>query len=263
MEGGKSQNGYPYQDKYLKEGYCCFRTNLKPILSEIRKSFIGLYETAARLNGYEKSISCDEDIDELYHCDQRDIWLSLFHQLEHLPEVHGLTNEPEIIDLVKSLGVRRPVIGTFTPNVRIDMPHDDDWLFRPHQDIAYNAGSLNSVNLWVPLQDITPDYGPMSLDAGSHLNGLLDFDKSTGMILNYESKRQKTPLPMCGDILAFSQFLVHWSGANRTKKVRFTIILRYSDLESPEYAGRKYYLQNPTPREMPDFNRNSQFSFDG
>lgn len=248
------------QSEYGSLGYQVFSTNLQPKLTELRKKLVTLYDTVACIDGFDEKITDDDGIIRLYQSQHRDAWVSLFNQIERIPEVYAFANEPEILDIVRELGVRQPAIGVYTPNIRCDMPKDDKWLFKPHQDISFNGGSLNSVNLWIPLQDITENYGPLNIDPGTHQNAIYPFDDDTGMIVDYEPTAPVVITLKCGEILAFSQFIVHWSGSNQSDKVRFTMILRYSDLESPEYAARRFYLPKPQSYKMADLDPAVTFS---
>ena len=55
----------------------------------------------------------------------------------------------------------------------------------------------------------------------------------------YRFKFKKVKVKL-GEALIFSEFLVHRSGVNRSKKIRFSLQLRVTDLLSKEYMKRHY-----------------------
>jgi phytanoyl-CoA hydroxylase len=60
-----------------------------------------------------------------------------------------------------------------------------------------------------------------------------------------------------GDILIFSAFLIHQSGNNITNKIRWSVQLRYNNLDEPTFIERGYpmaYIYKPeTELVTPDF----------
>ena len=45
-----------------------------------------------------------------------------------------------------------------------------------------------------------------------------------------------------GEAVVMSQFLIHSSGENNSKKIRFSLDFRFNDLNDRMYALRKYYV---------------------
>ncbi len=227
-------------ESYARDGFAIFGTGLGPELARLRLRFIDVYR---RIAGCEN----DGDIIDLYHGPDRDKWVAVFHQLERLPEVHGLAAHPAILSAVRGMGIVEPALSTFTPCVRVDMPDDDaKWRFDWHQDVVFECGSRNGVTVWFPVQAVGLTRGPLLLDAGSHRQGVLGHGDD-GMIGDYSPMDFRAIRTSLGQAVGFSQFLVHKSGRNRSNKVRFTVILRYSDLACPEYQARKYYVQRREP----------------
>ena len=223
---------------FEKNGFYLCKTDLTPILSKIRKKLISVFDEAA-FNHSLKSISTDSDLIDLYHSKNRDVFISAYDQLRYLPEIMGLINDKTLLKIAKSAGLKFPVFCT-RPILRADMPFDDKWAFPPHQDFVYNQGSLNSITIWIPFQEINSDIGPLKIIPNSHLNGLVPSKKGCIEKPN-ESDYKSIPMKF-GEVLVFSQLLQHASGKNKSKKIRFSLQLRFNDLASKEWAERNYYI---------------------
>ena len=58
--------------------------------------------------------------------------------------------------------------------MKLFFPNDDAWIRHAHDDAEYFQGSLNAVTVWIPLQDIDSEIGPLDIFPGSHKNGSLN-----------------------------------------------------------------------------------------
>lgn len=152
-----------------------------------------------------------------------------------------LAGEPIFIDLLKDLGLNQPILE-IQPMLRVDMPIDDQSIFSQHQDYAYNQGSANSVTIWIPLQDTGIDEGALLVEPGSHSKGI--FPNKGGIITkDYKFNFCHCPVKF-GQALIFNQKLVHQSGFNKSNKIRFSVQLRFSDLNDNQYADRGFYINH-------------------
>lgn len=233
-------------DGYTKDGFQIFETDLKETLIKLRQTFVEIFNVCSTNNSLS-SIYNDSDIERMYRSKHRDLWVSAYDQLRNIPELLSLVNNPIFIKQVKNCGIKIPVVNEIV--VRGDMPNDDDWLRGKHQDYGYNQGSMNSVVIWIPFQEIDDLIGPLLVQPGSHLNGVLpnqgeDIPDSKFIPVNLE----------LGKGLIFSQFLVHSSGKNRSSKIRFSLQIRYNDLGMKEYAKRKFYFPKKKQIDPPDIN---------
>jgi phytanoyl-CoA hydroxylase len=235
-------------DEFSRLGYLVVDAGLGPKVSAIRRRFIETFDAICRLNDLGE-IRDDADIVRLYRGEHRPIWVGAYDTLRFLPELHALAADPALLALAPLAHISFPAFANRLI-LRVDMPSDDERMFRPHQDFVYNHGSLNSVTLWIPFQDIDASNGPLSVIPGSHLRGHLP--QSNGLLATYgESAAIDVPM-QAGQVLMFSQFLAHRSGFNRSNGVRFSLQVRYNDLLSREYAKRKYFINMGEARD-PDF----------
>ena len=104
--------------------------------------------------------------------------------------------------------------------------------FHLHQDNNYTRHdpALGSINIWVALDDMTPENGCLQVMPGSHRHQLDSRTSDDG-----DSHRQVDVDPLqclpvrmrAGDAVAFSRWTVHGSGPNGTDQPRVAYALQY------------------------------------
>jgi len=219
--------------KYIENGFFTFNTGLENNLRNIRTKFTKIFDNSARMNGLNP-IKNDKDVTD-FSKTNHELWVSSYDQLRFLPEVLAISNEQIILKNVKKCGIKFPVVDEIV--LRGDMPYDDQWRSEAHQDSHYFQGSMNSVIIWLPFQDIDSKIGPLEVVSGSHKNGSIS---DQGKSIN-DSKFTSITMKL-GDVSVFSQFLVHRSGKNRSSDIRFSLQLRINDLNDDEWAKRKFFF---------------------
>ena len=176
-----------------------------------------------------------------------------YSALRYLSSLVRLGTSSELLALTNQLGIRVSAIMR-SYNIRMDMPHESRFLFPWHQDIAYLLGSLNSLTFWVPMGRADQEHGSIEVIPGSHVSGLAPVryagkgspapDKSMSpkdLVLIEEPAERGTIIEAeSGDLVVFSQFLMHRSVPNRSDLVRWTAQIRYSDLAEPVFASAGY-----------------------
>lgn len=237
-------SGKSVLQRYLEDGFVVFDTELASLLSEARGAFVSIFDILCRAKNYGP-ISSDLDISRLYRSLSRELWVSAYNQLRYLPEVSQFSSHPEILSIIKELGLQRPSIGSPCP-VRADMPHDPKWDFGLHQDYAYNQDSFNSITLWIAFQNTSVSMGALEVIPGSHAKG--SYVSRDGIIESNpypEGAFIKVPIQL-GQVLAFSSFLLHRSGKNISDSIRFSCQLRFNDLCDPSFIDRNYPINFQT-----------------
>jgi phytanoyl-CoA hydroxylase len=198
-------------------GYFIAETGYAPLIKRIRKEFIELF-----------GCKSDEEVIALYKND-RPRWVKTYDQLRCLPEIYGLAGSESLEGLATDAGLQKPAIGAKLV-VRCDMPNDDAWSFPPHQDYPFNRGSLNSVTIWIPFQTCDENNGALRVIPKSHTWGEQPSENS--LLLTCPDEQHYVSMPIrAGQALVFSQFLIHKSGPNRSNTVRFSLQIRYNDLD--------------------------------
>ena len=185
-------------------------------IKRIRQKFLNLFECQN-----------DTEVIKLYR-ENKPHWVTAYDQLRYLPEIYQLASSFLVLVLAKKAGIKNPAIGAKLV-VRADMPNDDEWSFPPHQDAPYNPGSGNRITIWIPFQDVGMIDGALRVIPGSHLAG--ELPSKDNLLIARPPAENYMPVPVkCGQVLAFSQFLIHTSGPNRSDTVRFSLQVRFNDL---------------------------------
>jgi ectoine hydroxylase-related dioxygenase (phytanoyl-CoA dioxygenase family) len=113
---------------------------------------------------------------------------------------------------------------------------------------------LNALTYWIPFNRVDRMLGSVEMITGSHRTGLAPV-RYTGegrppankglngrdLILVEEPKKPGAVIEAKrGDLVAFSQFLMHRSIANLGDKVRWTVQIRHADLAEPNFMAAGY-----------------------
>jgi ectoine hydroxylase-related dioxygenase (phytanoyl-CoA dioxygenase family) len=249
---------------YKKNGYLLLRNFFPPdtitvILQEAKTIFLKQFYQKGYIQSVVLSEINEEQFNEcLYRLFKEDIEClsNCGKQAQHLISLHTLSLQPAVIELLKAVGITRPVIST-RPVMFFNHPRLAQqkvfYKVDAHQDWRSMQGSLNSVVIWLPLVDINKDLGALEIIPGSHLSGLLTdhIESGFGMVKLTEEEEQQQLHSVeveVGDILLFSSFLIHQSGENITNKPRWSCHFRYNDLDEKTFIQRKYahpYVYKP------------------
>ncbi|OGT44937.1 MAG: hypothetical protein A3E82_00700 [Gammaproteobacteria bacterium RIFCSPHIGHO2_12_FULL_38_11] len=246
---------------YLENGYFYLNTDLADKLKALRERFINLWDLAFRANTNER-VRNDADIIRLYQDESlRKVWLAGYDQTRQLPELYNLLIGETMQSIQQIAGIVLPALCN-PITTRIDLPHGQGSRpTQPHQDYPTHQGSMNSITVWIPLQDVSCDNGTAEVAPGSHLNGMITESDNLNNFIEPGTLRQiENPYALqdsanyaanyvpatikLGQILVFSLFTLHRSGINHSDKIRFTLNIRYNDLGAREYAKRYFNLNH-------------------
>ncbi len=166
---------------------------------------------------------------------------------QYLPALHRLGVSEPVLNVLSGLGVAQPVIST-RPVVHIisDALKVPGGYHRtpPHQDWRSVQGSLDAVVAWMPLVSAGADNAPLEVILGSHRNGLLPSEPHAfGNSVRDEAiagEAFQAIEAKPGDLVIFSMFLVHRTGAAQGGGVRWAVSFRYNNLDEPSFAARDY-----------------------
>lgn len=143
----------------------------------------------------------------------------------------------------ENLGIRDPIL-------RMDVPNDKRNTYGWHQDSAYSKLHLNSKNeiiFWMPLVNTTKKNGTLIIKPKSHnVYENVSYLKSKGgkykskqflIKESYLNKFKTSHINVnANSVLASYANLFHKSGNNSSKKVRFTIIVRFYKILVNDYV---------------------------
>lgn len=235
------------KNDFFENGYLVLR-KVPALLDHIRsiESNVGQlaesYGVSSSTNEVEKPLTSLEESQ-----------LGLFYSaLRYLPSVTQLACSEILLETSKQLGLRTPAV-MHSYNLRMDLPNRDKHLFHWHQDITFLLGSLNSVTYWIPLGKVDEHHGSIEVVDKSHKSGIAPYkflgDRAPErrpispkeIVLENDPEGAKTTIPAnAGDIIVFSQFLVHRSTPNFSDAIRWVSQVRHSDLSEDAFKSAKY-----------------------
>ncbi|MDX2074207.1 MAG: phytanoyl-CoA dioxygenase family protein [Alphaproteobacteria bacterium] len=182
---------------------------------------------------------------------------TLYCGLRYLPSLYRFVSDDLILSISRALGIAFPGIELFN-NIRMDLPGEDQYLFQWHQDITYNLGSANCLTYWIPLSKTGAHYGGIEVIPGSHKRGIwpcevVNPQGKSGLLTTRDiviTEQPQTP-PVTletefGDLVVFSQMLLHKSLSNRSDNVRWTVQIRHSDFMEPYFRHAAFPMGDLT-----------------
>ena len=155
---------------------------------------------------------------------------------KHCSRIYDLAVEPRIVDFVEDL------LG---PDLICTMTHffckepGETKQVAWHQDASYWAITPSKiVTVWLAIDDVGMDNGPMTVIPGSHLHGQIPYEKLGNMSANVLSQSVPNPLDWgdepvpfvmkAGQVSLHSDLLLHGSVPNSSARRRCGLTLRYN-----------------------------------
>jgi hypothetical protein len=186
-------------------------------------------------------------------------YLAAARQTQYLASVHRLGVSDPILSLLADIGVEvpsqstRPSILFMGDGLRIEGGYHKT---PTHQDWRSVQGSLDCVTLWLPMYDVGLDDYPLEVVPGSHRLGLLPStdDPFGHRLVDSEVADEHTFRPLTlgrGDLVVFSGFLVHRTGARGGDLIRVALSYRFNNAAERTYIERNYpipYVYRPDMR---------------
>jgi phytanoyl-CoA hydroxylase len=231
-------------------------------LDAIAEDIRGVFVRRARALGLPSPAASDHDgLSQFllkFFATDRESYLAAARQTQYLASVHRLGLGSAIMQLIGEIGLEvpsqstRPVVHFMADGLRIEGGYHKT---PAHQDWRSAQGSLDGVTIWLPIFDVTHADYPLEVVPGSHLSGLLaSTDDAFGhrIVDGLVSDDDFKPLPMRrGDVVVFSGFLVHRTGAMGGNRVRIALSYRFNNAADPSYVERNYpmpYVYRPDLR---------------
>lgn len=245
-----------YNLRLLKEdGYLVFKNFFaKDLIQNILQDAKRIFEHQFLNHGYE--LNCFEaNMYRLFREDQ-ECFINCGKHAQHLVSLHRLGVHNKLHRQLEELNLTSPSICT-RPTMFFNSKHlaikDIYHTMPPHQDIYSTQGSSDSVVVWLPLIDMDRSIGALEIVPKSHTLGVLvsGVEEGFGLVDGFKNEDFKSIELSVGDILIFSAFLVHRSGANSTESIRWSAHLRYNNLDDPDFINRKFphpYIYRPVSK---------------
>jgi hypothetical protein len=146
--------------------------------------------------------------------------------------IYDLALTPLFLDYVEDL--LGPDFVMWTSHYLCKEPHDPKrvpW----HQDATYwPVRPTRTVTIWLAIDEVTPENGPMRFVPGSHTNGKIDWEVAQGDTALAQEIMDVSTYPdpfdnvlQAGQISIHSSTLIHGSQPNDTDQRRCGLTLRY------------------------------------
>ena len=136
--------------------------------------------------------------------------------------------------------------------LRMDCPDDDRNSYGWHQDCAYDKLSISGMSgcvLWSPLINTNKENGSILImpksqrehydNVNNNISSIKTkkfFSKQLLLNSNVIKKYKEKQIPIkAGNTLSFYSGLFHKSGKNKSKKIRFTVLVRYNHINSKDF----------------------------
>jgi phytanoyl-CoA hydroxylase len=261
-------------EQFKKDGYLLLRNSLdKEIVNTIYREAREIFAMQIRrVTGRSVDIDNRDAFENaMFEFFEKDFeaFVNTGKTVQHSLSLHQLGISDEIIDLLRQVGISRPVIGA-RPAMQFNsrfLAKDGSkhWKLDAHQDWRTGQGSLDSTVVWFPMVNAGEEIGALQVIPGSHITGLLEASTSGyqgGITTNLREEDFVQTEFEVGDLLIFSAFLVHRSGNNVTRNIRWSVQLRYNNLDEPTFIERGYpmaYIYKPeTELVTPNFPTSEQ-----
>jgi len=200
------------------------------------------------------------------------LFLSCAKQVQKIPDLYKLQCSRKIEKILLSLDILEPVLS-YTPLILFNSKYLKKYNTSPHQDWRSMQGSLDSIVIWIAMQDINDGYGNIELIKGSHKRGLLPSKKDNwfrSIKKDFNQNDFESHALKKGDALIFSTFLIHKTGNFKTSDIRWSLQFRFNNLSEKSFIKRgfpdPYFHQPnhdilnknfPTKKQLLDFFKNS------
>ncbi len=260
-------------ETYKSKGYILVKnffekSEIEALVLEAKQTFaVQIKRVLGECPAIENTDSFEKAMFDYFENDMAS-FISTGKNVQHSIQLYRLNTDERLIKLLKELGIEKPNIGV-KPSMQFNSRYltkgSKHWKLAAHQDWRSGQGSLDSIVVWFPLVDCNHDLGVLQLVEASHTLGLLNASGVSyeGSLENDFTDEMYKEFDMeAGDILVFSAFLVHRSGENTTKNIRWSVQYRFNNLSEATFIKRGYpQSYNYSPQEdliTPNFPEKNQ-----
>ena len=173
--------------------------------------------------------------------------------LGFLPSLTRLAASDTMLHLSRSIGLQFPMVRRRN-DLRMEIPDAAAGPSAWCQDITHHLGSKNAITFWIPLTEATVEAGSLEVIPGSHRSGIIPFHftgKGTpdagASLTPLETALDEEPTDTGitieakpGDLMIYSQFLLHRRVPNRADHMHWSVRSRHADGFEKEFIEAGY-----------------------
>ena len=218
------------------DGYLMLRRLMpKPAIAEVQQQIGEILRAAGWLR--RNTPIAEAIADPAGFCvDPEPAYLDVLRRINRLQAYHALKHHPALVGLFERL-----LGGPVLPHPRVLMrnifPDRAAFTTKAHQDFPNVQGTKEVHTAWMPLIDCPMAVGPLQIAAGSHNEGVFDFDIAAGAggleITDPLDGRWVSGDIAAGDVLIFHSMTVHKGVANLSPHLRMSMDVRYQLVSEP------------------------------
>lgn len=156
---------------------------------------------------------------------------------DSLPEgAEELVSDSSLVEVLKNLiGEPLEFLSVKPVYKSSELSYGSPW----HQDYPYWRGSVNKISAWIALDDANIENGCLRAIPGSHLeevqHGTKEGNFGNRIPPDLMDESQAIDVVMsAGDVLFFSDLLIHGSHSNTSGKDRWSLIPTYRSVATPD-----------------------------
>lgn len=220
-----------------RDGYLLIRNLLPPAaIAELQRQIAAIARDAGWLAGdapLEAAIA-----DPAGFCvDPEPRYLETLRRINRLEAYHTLKHHPALTGFFTRL-LGAPVFPHPRVLMRNIFPRREEFTTKAHQDFPNVQGTEEVYTAWFPLIDCPLDLGPLQIAAGTHHDGIYDFQIGAGAggieITDPLEGRWHCGPMRAGDVLIFHSMTVHKGLPNRAaNRMRMSMDVRFQRVADP------------------------------
>ena len=190
-------------------------------------------------------------LEEIDHTFVSDIYDTIYQ----VPEFLRIVAKSETTQCINQLMNKTDdnPLYTYTSRCRIDPPDDERRTTKWHQEVFYTIPKNEFLQTWAPIiLDTNSENGSIEFCPGSNKNGIAkqSFNDAKGVatpfvvnneiVQNYKTKQVDMKL---GQIMIFSSRLIHCSGQNKSKNIRYSLVGMYHVIDTEHFTPTSLNFQ--------------------
>ena len=231
-------------EKYRRDGYVVLE---KVVSEEYLQNFESeLLKLCEKQTGIQ-CLSIEESLKLLYEI-SKDRYAQTLRTLSKSLSLLKIFTEESLLKSISDLGIEYPSLPTqpVTHVTCLDLVFEGYEIgIKAHQDWPSIQGSLDSLVVWLPFQDVHLDNHPVQILPRSHKDGMRDASTENTASVIHLTKEEDAEMQdiLCkkGDAVIFSTFLVHRTKTeSKTRSFRLAASVRFDNMIEDSFVNRNF-----------------------